>query len=314
MMKTRWFPARFSRATPVTSNGVRYVPNKKRLRRERITAYVLLFPALLFVVGILGYGVVSAFITSLHDVHALYVEEPFVGFRNYIDLFQNPRFVNSVQRSVIFVFFSVSIGVVLATIAALSLYRMVRLKSAARTVSLIPYFVSGISAAVAWRFMFAGNASLVNLIMEMAGYETISWLGHPNRAMLVVILANVWKVAPFAVLIILSGLQSIDTDVFDAADIDGATGSKKFRYVTLPLIAPMMSVAIIWLNFASFNMFDVIIALTGGGPGRATDLMAVYLYRMAFETLDFSGASAVMIMLLTINVLVSVVSLRMSKV
>ncbi len=286
----------------------------KRRKKEAVLAYILLLPAMLFVVGILGYGVVSAFITSLHRVHALYIDQPFVGFRNYLNLFQNANFINSFQRSLIFVLSSVALGTVLALIAALSLYRLVRFKGASQAVSLIPYFVSGISAAVAWRFMFAGNASLINMVTEMIGAQSRSWLGHETRAMIVVILANVWKIAPFSILIILSGLQSIDTDLFDAADIDGATGAKKFRYVTLPLIAPMMSVSIIWLNFASFNMFDVIIALTGGGPGRATDLMAVHLYRLAFERLDFSGASAVMIVLLFINVAVSVISLKLSKV
>ncbi len=301
-----------------STGGQRIIPMPKKWtvtkKKEAVFAYVLLIPAMLFVLGILGYGVVSAFITSLHRVHALYIDEPFVGFQNYINLFQDERFMNSFQRSLVFVASSVALGTVLALAAALSLYKLTRFRGASQAVSLIPYFVSGISAAISWRFMFAGNASLVNMMMFFFGAEPISWLGHETRAMIVVILANTWKIAPFSVLIILSGLQSIDPDLFDAADIDGASGARKFRYVTLPLIAPMMSVSFIWLSFASFNMFDVIIALTGGGPGRATDLMAVHLYKLAFERLDFSGASAVMIILLVVNMLVSAVSLKASKV
>ena len=274
---------------------------------------MLIVPALVFVLAILGYGVIQAFINSLHDVHMLRVEQPFVGFRNYIRLFQEPRFINSVQRSLIFVASSVILATALALVGALSLYRLTRLQGISQAMSLIPYFVSGIAAAVSWRFMFVGEGGLINLMVTMMGGQALSWLGHPGRAMAVVVMANVWRIAPFSVLIILSGLQTIDTDLFDAADIDGASGFKKFYRVTLPLIAPMMGVSFVWLNFSSFNMFDVVLAMTGGAPLGATDLMALHLYRMAFQRLDFSGASAVMIMLLFINVLVSVVSIKFSR-
>ncbi len=288
---------------------------KNRTAGKKILfAYLLLFPTVFFVIGILGYGVVSAFILSLHEVSALSVETPFVGIDNYIKLFKNPNFINSFEKSLIFVSSSVILGIILSLTASLSLYKIKVLRSTLQSISLIPYLVSGVSAAVSWRFLFSGMDSLVNIWYEMLGGTPVSWLGHPIRAMVVVVLANVWKIVPFSTLILLGGLQSIDPDIFDAAAIDGATGIKKFRYVTLPLIAPMMGISIIWLNFASFNMFDVVIATTGGGPGRATDVMAVHLYRLAFDRLDFSTASAVMIILLLLNVAVSIFSLRLSKV
>ena len=206
------------------------------------------------------------------------------------------------------------LGTLMATIVALSIYRLTRFKGALQALILIPYMVSGISTAMSWRFLFSGNSSLVNMLLELFGGQSISWLGNADRAMMVVVLANVWMITPFSVLIVLAGLESVDKELFDAAAVDGATGAKMFRYVTLPLIAPMMGVSFIWLSFASFNMFDIILATTGGGPGRATDLMAVHLYRLAFERLDFSGASAVMVFLLLINVSVSIFSLRASKV
>ena len=294
------------------------VPLSRRLldkkTRNNIQGYLLLVPVLVFVIGILGYGVVSAFITSLHDVDMMRPDEPFVGFANYIDLATDPGFQNSFIRSVIFVVASVVLGTIIAFVAALSIYRLTRMRNVTQAVALIPYMVSGISAAVAWRFMFTGDASLINMLLRMGGWDAISWLGHGQRALMVVILANTWKVAPFSVLIILAGLFSIDKELFDAAEIDGANGRQKFSLITVPLIAPMIAVSTIWLNFASFNMFDIILATTGGGPHRATDLMAVHLYKLAFERLDFSGASTVMIILLLINVSVSIVSLKRSKV
>ena len=266
-----------------------------------------------FVFGILGYGVVRAFITSLHQVNMLMVDQPFVGLRNYIELLNNPRFVNSFQRSLVFVGASVTLGTLLAVFVALSIYRLKRFKGTVQALILIPYMVSGISTAVSWRFMFTGTGSLANIVLDLFGAGPISWLGDPNRAMAVVVLANVWMITPFSVLIVVAGLEALDPQLFDAAAVDGASGFSLFRFLTLPLIAPMMGVSFIWLSFASFNMFDIILATTGGGPGNATDLMAVYLYRLAFQRLDFSGASAVMIMLLIINVSVSILSLRLSR-
>ncbi len=266
-----------------------------------------------FVFGILGYGVVRAFITSLYQVDMLMVDQPFVGLRNYIELVNNPRFVNSFQRSLVFVGASVTLGTMIAVFVALSIYRLNRFKGTVQALILIPYMVSGISTAVSWRFMFTGTGSLANVVIGLFGFEPMSWLGDPNRAMAVVVLANVWMITPFSVLIVVAGLEAVDPQLFDAAAVDGASGFSLFRYLTLPLIAPMMGVSFIWLSFASFNMFDIILATTGGGPGNATDLMAVYLYRLAFHRLDFSGASAVMIMLLIINVSVSILSLRLSR-
>jgi len=284
-----------------------------RASRQALLAYLLIVPAMAFVFGILGYGVVRAFITSLHQVNMLMVDQPFVGLRNYIELLSNPRFVNSFQRSLVFVGASVTLGTLLAVFVALSIYRLKRFKGTVQALILIPYMVSGISTAVSWRFMFTGTGSLANIVLDLFGAGPISWLGDPNRAMAVVVLANVWMITPFSVLIVVAGLEALDPQLFDAAAVDGASGFSLFRFLTLPLIAPMMGVSFIWLSFASFNMFDIILATTGGGPGNATDLMAVYLYRLAFQRLDFSGASAVMIMLLIINVSVSILSLRLSR-
>jgi ABC-type sugar transport system permease subunit len=282
--------------------------------RHLAFVYALLFPAMFFVIGILGYAVISALWTSLHQVHALQIDRPFVGLRNYVELFGDRNFVNSVQRSLIFVVGSVSLGLLIALVAGWNLFRIQRFNSVPRAFSLIPYLVSGIAAAVTWRFMFAGDAAVVNMITESLGGNQISWLGHRDRALFVVMLANTWRISPFAVLVILSGFQSIDADLLDAAEIDGATGLARFRYVALPLIAPMVSISLIWLSFASFNMFDIVMAMTGGGPQRGTEFMAVHLYKLAFERLDYSAAAAVMILLLLINTLVSIGSLRASKV
>ena len=125
--------------------------------------------------------------------------------------------------------------------------------------------------------------------------------------------ANMWKIFPMSTLLLLAGLQVIDTDLYDASTVDGASSSQTFWHITLPLLGAYLSSSLIWLTFASFNMFAVIFPLTGGGPTRATEVMALYMYRLAFGELNFSLASAVMVMLLAINLGFSIFFIRLFR-
>lgn len=294
---TRPRPARSHRGTW----GPRWVP------------YLLALPALAFVGAVLGYGVVNGLWLSLNDVSVYNLERPFVGLANYAELFTDPTFHNSLIRSLIFVAGTIGLGIVVSMGFALLLQEVRTGRGLLRAIALIPYLVSGVAAAVMWRFLFTGEGSLVQSIFARFGMEDLTWLGDPTRALIVVTLANVWFISPFATLILLGGLQSVDTQLYDAAAIDGANGWNRFVHVTLPSIAPMMALSLMWLSFASFNMFDIILPLTGGGPGRATEVLAVYMYQLAFDELDYSSGSAVMIVLLVINLTFSLLYLRIGR-
>ncbi len=287
---------------------------KRRKLFEKLLPYLFILPAILFVTGLLGYAVVSGFITSLYIVQFWRFDSPFVGFGNYIELFKSPVFQNSLTRSIIFVAGSVIGGTVIALSFALVLLNVRYGRSVFRAIALIPYLVSGIAAAIMWRFLFSGNAGLINFMLQGVGIDPITWLGDPNRALLVVTLANIWFISPFATLILLAGLQSIDQEYYEAAAIDGALRIQSFWHITVPLLGPMIAVSLVWLSFASFNSFEIILAMTAGGPGRATEVLAVYMYKLGFRELDYSTASAVMMVLLTINVLLSALYLRVFKV
>lgn len=287
---------------------------RKGAWKSRMVPYMLVAPAILLVAGVLGYAVVSGFVTSLFRVDIWTIERPFVGLANYIELFRNPTFQNSLVRSLIFVGGTIVLGLALSMGFALLLETVRLARGFLRSVALIPYLVSGVAAAIMWRFLFTGEGSLVQATLESLGFEQMTWLGHPDRALVVVTLANVWFISPFATLILLGGLQSIDGELYDAAAIDGANAFQKFLNVTIPGILPMLSLSLMWLSFASFNMFDIILPLTGGGPGRATEVLAVYMYQLAFRNLDYSSASAVMMVLLVINLTFSLLYLRISRV
>jgi multiple sugar transport system permease protein len=282
----------------------------RRHRGKALTPYLLLLPGLLFVLGVLGYGVVSGAVMSFFEVDA-FLNRRFVGLANYVAVFSRPRFQASLWRTLWFVVYSIGLGLLLAMVFALTLDRVTRGRQFLRGLSLVPYFVSGIATAVMWRFMFSSNVGLVNRLLEAVGLPSLSWLGNPTLSFAVCVLANTWFIAPFATLLLLSGLQTIDRQLFDAARIDGASGLAVFRFITLPMIKPMVGVSLIWLSYASFSMFDIIVALTGGGPFRATEVVSLYMYQVGFRFLDFGEASVLMLVLLGINTLMSLLYLKL---
>lgn len=272
-----------------------------------------MIPALLFVLGVLGYAVFEGFRLSLYQIDMYTIDEPFVGLRNYMELFRNPTFQNSLVRSLIFVGNTLFFGTLLSLAYALVLYRVTRFRSFFRGVSIMPWMVSGVAAAVMFRFLFSGTAGFIPLFLNSFGIR-MSWLGHPSRAMFVIILTNIWFITPFSILLILSGLQTIDPELYDSASLDGASSPQIFRHITAPLIKPQIGISLLWLSFASFNMFDIVLPMTGGGPSRSTELLAVYLFRVAFEQVNISMGAAIMIILLLINVLVSGIILKLFRV
>lgn len=282
--------------------------------RKKSIPYLLVFPAVFLVVGVLGYAIVAGLLMSLYDIKLSFGNAPFIGLQNYIYLFTNEIFLNSLFVSLLFVFGSVVLGLVLSLSFALSLYKCKRTGNFFKTLSLVPYLISGIATAIMFRFLFSGEVGLINMILTTLGIDTINFLADPWLALFICILANVWFVCPFATLILLSGIQSVDQELFDSAKIDGAHKYHILMKIILPLIAPMMGISLIWLSFASFNMFDVILPLTNGGPGRSTEVMALYMYNVAFGELQYSLGSTVMVIILFFNVLTSVIYLKVFKV
>lgn len=269
-----------------------------------------MIPGLILVVGVLGYAVFGGFVLSLHETD-MFLNKSFVGLKNYLAIADNPRFQNALWRTIGFVVLSIALGISLSMMFALTLYHVGFGRRFFRGLSLVPYFVSGIAAAVMFRFIFTTSGGFVNFVLTGIGLPAPSWLGDPVLAFCVAILANAWFMVPFATLILLGGLQTIDKDIYEAAKLDGSSGLHTFRKITLPLIKPMMGVSLIWVSYISFSTFDIILALTAGGPARATELISVYMYQIAFLELDFGQGSVLMVVLLSFNTALSLVYLRM---
>ena len=268
--------------------------------------YLLVIPGLIFVVGVLGYAVFGGFVLSFNETD-MFLNKSFVGLKNYVKVFNDPRFQASLIRTIVFVVFSITLGMVMSLIFALTLYHVGFGRRFFRGMSLVPYFVSGIATAVMFRFVFTTSGGFANYVLYKFGLPTPAWLGSPYLAFMVAVFANCWHMVPFATLILLGGLQTVDREIYDAATIDGASGTQTFFRITLPMIKPMLGVSLIWVSYISFSTFDIILALTSGGPQRATEVVSMYMYQLAFLQLDFGQGAVLMVVLLTINTLLSLV-------
>jgi multiple sugar transport system permease protein len=281
--------------------------------RKKLLPYMLVTPSTLFVVGVLGYAILVAVKDSLHRYPMLATTGTFVGLDNYVSLFQTTHFQHSVIITFIFVFGTVVLGLLVSFALALSLFNLSSKARIFRTLTLVPYLISGVAAAVVWRFLFNSDVGFINLALQTIGLKPVHWLSDTKNALIVVTLANTWKIFPMSTILLLAGLQVIDKDLYDASTVDGANRGQMFFYITLPLLGSYLATCLIWLTFASFNMFSIIYPLTGGGPIRATEVMALYMYRLAFGELNFSLASAVMIVLLALNVVFSLLFIRLFR-
>jgi ABC-type sugar transport system permease subunit len=263
------------------------MPRSSRTGETRL-AWLLLAPALGSVVAIalfpLAWTVRESF--HLHDLRSPWLGQPWIGWANYAEAAADGRLWLSLAHTVGFAAVSVALELALGLVLALALHRAVAARGPVRTLALIPWALPTVVAALLWRFLFDGPTD---------------WLADPLRAWIPIVLADVWKTTPFVVLLLLAGLQTIDESLYEAARIDGATDWQQFRHVTLPLLRPALLVALIFRTLDAFRVFDLIYALTGGGPGTATEPVSLYGFTVLFQNLRFGYGSAIAVIVFVVT-------------
>lgn len=274
--------------------------------KKRLFPYILILPSLILVLGVLGYGIIGGVFLSFFKLDVMF-GTTFVGLENYRKVFSDPRFIKSLLNTLVFVSSSVVFCTVFSFISALTLNSIHIFGQFFRSMSLVPYFVSGIATAVMWRFMFSTNAGLVNWVLGKIGVHEISWLGQSGTAMLISILATSWFIIPAASLILLGGMQTIEKELYEAANLDGSSAVRSLFSITIPLMKPIIGVVLVWISYASFSTFDIILALTGGGPFQSTEILALYMYTKGFLSLNFGEGLVVMLVILGFNITLSMV-------
>jgi ABC-type sugar transport system permease subunit len=283
-------------------------------RREARLAWAFVLPALAAILLIAFFPLAFTLWESfhVHDLRMPWRGRPLVWLQNYMEVLSDGRFWEAMIHTGIFTVGTVTLELVIGLVLALALNRAYRGRGLVRAAVLVPWAIPTVVAALLWRFMFDSQAGIANAVLMDVGLmdEPFVWFIHTTAAWVPIILADVWKMTPFVALLLLAGLQNIDASLYEAARIDGAGPWDQFRHVTLPLLKPAILVALIFRTLDAFRVFDLIFVLTGGGPGTATEPIALYTFTALLQNLRFGYGSALSVVIFLVTFALAIFYIR----
>ena len=287
---------------------------KRRTLRTRLARrawpYLLLAPSLLLLAAFTYLPIVRVVWDSLHDkVHGT-TATLFVGLRNYTDLFADKAFVQSVINNLVYAVGTVPLSMALALLFALALQRSGRINSVMRALLLFPSMVPLVAAASLFFFIFLPGVGLFDHYLGKLGIRGANWLGDPDVALWSLIGITIWKNAGYYMLFYLAGLQTLSSDVLEAATIDGANGWQRLRHVIVPLLAPTTAFVLVIALINVLTQVDHVIVLTKGGPSNSTKLVLYYIFEQAHENFAAGRAAAASVISVSFLLAVSLFSLK----
>jgi len=297
--------------TAVDSLEHAQTPRRRIFRRA--SPYLLIIPSIALMAVIILMPLVRGIIMSFNDVNIIKQGEMhFVGLENYRQMFSDPVFHIAVRNTAVWTIGVVCFQYLFGLGIALLLNEPIPFRGLFRGLVLVPWVVPSVVAALDWRWIYTPDYGILNLVLRSLGLinEPLQWLADRNLAMLAVIIVGVWKSVPFMTVVLLAGLQSIPKELFDAAEVDGASMLQRFWYITMPnlryLSAIVTMLAIIW----TFNDFDLVYVMTKGGPSNSTHLLSTYAYLSAFTYSDLGYAAAISVFMLVILLIFAVIYSR----
>jgi ABC-type sugar transport system permease subunit len=284
--------------------------NYSNLRSTRKTAYLFLLPNTVGFVVFIVFPVISSFIMSFTNWDGYRLHE-FIGLQNYIQMFQNESFQISLKNTLIYTVFSVPIALSLAIILAVILNKGGKLITFYRTAIFLPYVSSTIAIAAVWNLILHPSLGPINNFFISLGIQNPPrWFSSSQWALSSVIFVSIWKNIGYYMVIALAALQGIPSSLYEAALIDGANPQQRFFRITIPLLTPAIFFSFVIGMINSFKVFDLIFALTEGGPGRATNVLAYTIYQEAFGRYQMGYASALAMFLFLIIMIMTLIQFR----
>lgn len=274
---------------------------------QQASPYALLAPAAFILALACIYPVVVGFQLSFYSwqLGIPWEGKVFVGFGNFIALFRSAAFYIILRVTLTFVFTVVISELSLGLVLALLLERKLKGINIFRSIFILPMLIAPVAVGLIWRFLYDPYFGLINYFLKLVGVSPKMWLADPSLALPAVIIADIWQWTPFMLIFILAGLQSLPADPIEAAVVDGASYFQVLAHVKLPLLKPVLGVAVILRLIDAFKVLEVIFNMTFGGPGRSTTVWALQIYKTAFMSQRLGMASAYAIALLFVQLVLS---------
>lgn len=290
--------------------------NLVQAREQRAGLYLLL-PAVLVLLLVFAYPIGrSLWLGFFAQNLGTELEPVFIGPNNYLRILGDGHFWQTFWITTRFTVITVALELLLGMAIALILDRSFRGRNVVRTIAILPWALPTALIALGWTWIFNDQYGIANDLLMRVGLlqSGINWLGEPFTATVALIVADVWKTTPFISILLLAGLQSIPQDLYEAYALEGASRWQSFWRVTLPLLMPQVIVATLFRFAQAFGIFDLMQVMTGGGPGGATEVVALYIYSNAMRYLDFGYSSALIVVTFTLLVLaIAICSLFISR-
>jgi ABC-type sugar transport system permease subunit len=296
-----------SRPSKVTKSA-----NYSQTRSEHLFAYFLILPTLILIGLVIVYPLIEAVQLSFTNRTFINPNPDFIGLANYTRIFESAQFRDVVVNSFAWTIAVVGGQFLVGLAVALLFNQHFRGRGLVRSLIVIPWVTPGVIAALLWRLLYEPQLGIINGALAAIGVQnpTIPWLSQGSTAMLAVVIAAIWKGAPFSVVMYLAALQNVSEDLMDAAKVDGANAWARLRHVILPEIMPIVRVTLLLTTVATFNYFDLIYIMTGGGPLRATHIFPTWIYDQAFTQARTGLAAAYGIVSTLILLVFAVIYLR----
>jgi multiple sugar transport system permease protein len=302
-----------ARAVPVMSTRV--VTRGSWRHGEAVQGFIWIAPAFLYLAFFIAYPFLMSIYLSMSNARVGSLHSQFVGVQNYTRLFADPVFWQTVRNSFVFTFGSEIIRLVIGLPLAFALNRSFKGKRIVQGLILIPFVIPIALSSLAWKWMFDSLYSVINWMLmrvHLIDYPW-QWLGEPGLAMWSVIILNVWRGFPFSAVILLAGLTAVPQEIIEAAKIDGAGPFKRFHYVVVPIIRPILFVGLLYSIVFSFTDFSAVWLLTQGGPYNTTHVFGTYAYNIGINAGDLGMGAAITLFIFPFLAFTVIVMLRLLR-
>ncbi|MFW6181719.1 MAG: carbohydrate ABC transporter permease [Spirochaetota bacterium] len=276
--------------------------------------YAMMYPAVFVLLLVIVSPLVYALYLSLREYLLQFGMGEWTWAHNYLEAFTNREFLVSMKNTFVLTFSVVSLEFTIALALALMLNRQgLKCKNIYTIILMIPVMMPPIAVGLIWRLLLQPDLGIVNYVIGLVGIPKLGWYGDPNLAMLTVIGVDVWHETSLILIILLSGLTSLDKTPYEAARVDGANNIQTFLFITLPMLIPVITVAVLVRMIAAIKTYDLIYILTRGGPGFKTETMSYFVYKTAFRKMSMGDASAQSFILLVIILLLSLILIKVME-
>jgi multiple sugar transport system permease protein len=285
------------------------VPSARKSRR--IFTLVTLTPAVLVLLALTIYPFAANIYYSLLQYDLIRPKSrPFVGLNNYVELLSNPEVQQAALRTGYYVVLAVGCELLIGLLIAHLLSRIFLGAAIFRGILILPVAATPVAVGLIWRLMYNPTGGLANHLLELLGLPGLKWTSSIQLVIPSLVLVDIWQWTPFVVLILLAGILGLPEEPFEAAKIDGASGLQMLWYLEIPMLRPLMFIAIIFRFIDSFKAFDLIWVMTGGGPGYSSTTLNISAFRTGFEFLHMGSAAAMSVFMLIVSIIVTRLLIR----